>query len=221
MRSHLQSHLSQHPRASATQIQPLDRKNPAQKCLLLWDQHLLLLKHGTRTTSWPRSDMRGSKCQMHSIISFSWVNYRAGAVTPLSRDRALPFEFLGDKCSLPSWSHQNPGTQLAAAACCRTAPRGKGNCRAFVWLCTQPGTARTQRIPASRVGWEGTLELVSFHPLHGQGDLPLGCSEPCPTLNTSGMGLKPFGFRAVRYRVTICHCTQRWLICSSSPKKTL
>lgn len=120
---------------------------------------------------------------MYSIISFSWPSDRAGAVTALSRDRALPFKCLGDKCSLPSWSHQNPGTQLAAA-CCRRAPRGKGDCGASAWLCTQPGTARNQRITGSWVGWEGTLELVSFHPLHGQGELPLRRSKPCPTLNT-------------------------------------
>lgn len=70
---------------------------------------------------------------MRSIISSSWVNGRAGAVTPLGRDRALPFECLGDKCSLPSWSHQKPGTQLAAA-CCKTVPGGKGDCGASVWL---------------------------------------------------------------------------------------
>lgn len=34
------------------------------------------------------------------------------------------------------------------------------------------------------------MELVSFHPLHGQRVFPLGCSEPCPTWNSYRDGVE-------------------------------
>lgn len=90
-----------------------------------------LCLHGTRTTSSPRSDTKKGNHQMHSIISFSMVNYysKSRHFIHQGKERLAVLHASGAaEISAPFL----PGVikilgHICAAAYCKTAPQGKGD----------------------------------------------------------------------------------------------